>query len=164
MNVAEVRIERLQVSDAPALAAFYNKLSPASKRTFRPVGETTTDEVCRHIAIGNAGPLSTKYDVVAWQGDDVVGWSFIWNLHEPEPVFGLAVADACQRTGLGTKLMTAVMAWAREQELPRVELTVVTDNVIAQHLYEKQGFIGYGEFVGEDGLSYYRMRLDVQDL
>lgn len=159
MITTGVQLQRLQPTGVPALTAFYNGLSVASKRTFRPIGEVTTDEVCARIAAENEGAAPTKYDLVAWQEGKVVGWSFIWNLDQPEPVFGLAVADACHGAGLGTRLMTAVMAWAREQALPKVELTVVTDNVVAQHLYEKQGFIRYGEFIGEDGLPYYRMHL-----
>jgi ribosomal protein S18 acetylase RimI-like enzyme len=156
-----VLLERLQLSGTPALASFYNGLSAASKRTFRPLGETTTHEVCARLAAENTGAAPTQYDLVAVRDGAVIGWSFIWKLDEPEPVFGLAVADACHGTGLGTRLMTAVIDWAREQSLPRVELIVVTDNVVAQHLYAKQGFVRYDEFVGEDGLPYYRMRLDL---
>jgi RimJ/RimL family protein N-acetyltransferase len=36
-------------------------------------------------------------------------------------------------------------------------LTVVTDNAVAWRLYEKNGFVKYDEFVGEDGLPYFKM-------
>jgi ribosomal protein S18 acetylase RimI-like enzyme len=158
VNLTGMQLQRLQLAGAPALAAFYNGLSIASKRTFRPIGETTTNEVCARIATENTGAAPIKYDLVALQAGEVIGWSFLWNLDKPDPVFGLAIADACHGLGLGTRLMTSVMDWAREQRLPRVELTVVTDNTVAQHLYEKQGFVRYDEFIGEDGLPYYRMR------
>ncbi len=169
-------LRRLQPDDAEALCAFYNGLSPTSKRTFRPIDETTTTAVCAAIAAENGPPTPTKLDLVAIlgggedaegaAGDTIVGWSFLWALDatDPEqgPVFGLAVSDAYHGRGLGTRLMSQVMAWARAQGLPQVVLTVVTDNAVAQHLYEKQGFVRYGTFTGEDGLPYYRMRAHLE--
>ncbi|MGC9349977.1 MAG: GNAT family N-acetyltransferase, partial [Anaerolineae bacterium] len=156
-----VILRRLRAEDVPALVAFYNGLSDASKRTFRPIEEHTTPEVCAGIVVENLERPPVKFDVVALLGDKVIGWSFIWDLASEEPVFGLAVADPYHGRGLGTALMTRVLAWARSRPLPTVFLTVVQDNHVAKRLYEKQGFVKYGEFVGEDGLPYDRMRIDL---
>lgn len=153
-------LRRLRIEDVPALVAFYNNLSDASKRTFRPIEEQTTPEVCADIAAENCGRAPTKFDLIAVLGESVIGWSFIWDLVSKEPVFGLAVADVYQGRGLGTALMTKVLDWARYQALPAVFLTVVQDNEVAKHLYERLGFVKYGEFVGDDGLPYDRMRID----
>ena len=170
MTLNQITIRQLQSGDAEALAAFYNGLSTASKRTFRPLGETTTRDICADVAAGNAdgdiacngGKHPTKYDLIALADDRVIGWGFLWALdaESPDdgPVFGLAVADGYHGMGLGTRLTGAVIAWADAQNLPQVILTVVQDNVIAQRIYERQGFVRYGAFVGEDGLDYYRMR------
>jgi RimJ/RimL family protein N-acetyltransferase len=162
-----LHIRQLNLEDAASLAAFYNNLSAASKRTFRPIDVTTTAEVCASIAACNRTAPPTKYDLVAVHEGSIIGWSFLWDLNkgdpEKEPVFGLAIADAYHGQGLGTALMTRVMAWAEARGLASVILTVVTDNLVAQHLYEKQGFVRYGEpFMGEDGLRYYRMRKDFE--
>jgi ribosomal protein S18 acetylase RimI-like enzyme len=87
----------------------------------------------------------------------IVGWSFIWDLQSDEPTFGLGVADACQGRGLGSELMDRVMEAARERALYKVYLTVVQDNQVAWRMYEQRGFVRYGEFVGGDGLNYFRM-------
>ena len=174
MTLDQTTIRQLQSEDAEALAAFYNGLSTASKRTFRPLGETTTRDICIGVAAGNAGGNAdgnsagdggkhpTKYDLIALADNRIIGWGFLWALAaegpDDGPVFGLAVADAYHGMGLGTRLTGAVIAWSDAQHLPQVILTVVQDNVIAQHIYERQGFVRYGEFVGEDGLDYYRMR------
>jgi len=174
LTLNQITIRQLQSGDAEALAAFYNGLGTASKRTFRPLGETTTRDICADVAAGNAGGNAdgdiacdgckhpTKYDLIALVDDRVIGWGFLWALdaESPDdgPVFGLAVADAYHGMGLGTRLTGAVIAWAAAQNLPQVILTVVQDNVIAQRIYERQGFVRYGAFVGEDGLGYYRMR------
>lgn len=31
--------------------------------------------------------------------------------------------------------------WARNNDVKRLELTVMQDNIVAQHLYEKNGFV-----------------------
>ncbi|MCU0522064.1 MAG: GNAT family N-acetyltransferase [Anaerolineae bacterium] len=159
-----VVFRRLGPGDANALAAFYNGLSAASKRTFRPLGEATTAATCAEIASANLSTPPTKVDLVAVNGNEIVGWGFIWGLDlrnpDCDPMFGLGVADSAQRQGLGTQLTARVMSWARAAGLPRVLLTVVQDNAVAWRLYEKNGFERYGEFMGDDGLPYYRMRWD----
>lgn len=154
-------IRRLAPGDTNALLAFYNQLSAAAKRTFRPIGPVALPEVCAGIVADNINGAGTKYDLVAVADGRIIGWSFLWKLDTDEPVFGLAVADAYHGQGLGTALMTRVMQAARELRLPTVYLTVVTDNTVAWRLYEKQGFVKYGEFVGEDGLPYFKMKAAV---
>ncbi|HOU12832.1 MAG TPA: GNAT family N-acetyltransferase [Anaerolineae bacterium] len=152
---------RLAPGDESALLAFYNGLSAAAKRTFRPLGPVTLPEVCAGIVADNTDGARKKFDVVAVADGRIIGWSFLWKLDTDEPVFGLAVADAFHGQGIGTALMTRVMQTAREMQLPTVYLTVVTDNTVAWRLYETQGFVKYGEFTGEDGLPYFKMKAAV---
>jgi putative acetyltransferase len=156
----QLTIRRLQAEDAWALAAFYNGLSERSRTTFRPLGWTTIVEVCAGIVEDNlpgSSQQATKYDLVAFHRGCIVGWSFIWDLYANEPTFGLGVADAYQGRGLGAALIDQVMAAARRLGLNRVYLTVVQKNHVAWELYERRGFVRYSEFVGKDGLAYYRM-------
>lgn len=152
-----IEIRRLMTGDAESLAAFYNGLSMASRRTFRPLGEKTAVDRCEEVVCGNQPEIDEKFDLVAVHENVIIGWSFIWKLDSDEPVFGLGVADACHGQGIGSALMDRVMEEARRRNLPRVLLTVVQDNEVAWRMYEKRGFVRYGEFVGEDGLPYFRM-------
>ena len=154
-------IRRLAPGDTNALMAFYNQLSAAAKRTFRPIGPVALPEVCAGIVAANNNGAGTKFDLIATANGRIVGWSFLWNLDTDEPLLGLAVADAFHGQGIGTTLITRVMQTARELHLPAVYLTVVTDNTVAWRLYEKYGFVKYGEFVGEDGLPYFKMKAEV---
>jgi len=156
-------IRRIELADAAALVAFYNGLSEASLRTFRPIHAPTTLERCTRLCVDNHVQVPTEFDVAAVRDGAVIGWSFLWHLdaHDPDegPEFGLAVADAYHGLGIGTALTCHVLAWADAQRLPYITLIVVQDNTVAQHIYEKAGFIRYGAFVGkDDGLPYYRMR------
>ncbi|SCB86133.1 Protein N-acetyltransferase, RimJ/RimL family [Priestia flexa] len=42
--------------------------------------------------------------------------------------------------GIGLQLFQQLEEWAKEQQIHRLELTVVVENVIAIHLYKKIGF------------------------
>jgi acetyltransferase len=150
-------IRRIDDGDASSLLQFYNGLSEESKRTFRPLGLETTLDVCEAIIRDNQAAMDDKLDLVALQADCLVGWGFLHQLQSQEPFFGLAIADEWQGRGQGGALMDAVMAAARTRGLAKVTLTVVQDNDAARAMYERRGFVRNGEFVGGDGLAYYRM-------
>lgn len=157
-----ITIRRADTSDAPALMSFYNELSVASKRTFRPLGEQTALGECEKVVAGNFGPNADKYDLIALDGERIVGWGFLWGLKSGAPMFGLGVADAFHGLGLGSKLMDAVLEYARTSGLRAVELTVVQDNPKAWGMYERRGFVRQREFTGEDGLPYYALTLTLE--
>ena len=159
----EWTLRRLRPGDERALARFYNGLSEASRRTFRPLGWHTTEEACAAIVAANQE--GRKYDLVAVRnvaspdvgGGDISAWGFVWDMDTEKPNFGLGVADACQGQGLGGALMDRVLADVRKAGLGRVYLIVVQDNQVAYGLYQRRGFVCYGEHVGEDGLAYFEM-------
>ena len=159
MAVAELTVRRLAPDDAESLRCFYNGLSARSKRLFHPLGDEAAEERCREIVEHNRPDASTNYDLVAVAGGLVVGWCFLWERDgKPgEAAFGLGVADDMQGVGLGNRLMEAVLAAARPRGFRLICLSVVQDNVVAQHLYEKHGFVRTGSYVGRDGLDYFSM-------
>lgn len=159
-----ISIRQLCGDDGEALRAFYSGLSQASIRTFKPLGPTTTLEACS--AVCQANVAGEKYDLVAVNDCGIVGWGFVWDLAKPEPMFGLGVADALHGRGIGPELTRRVLAECDRRRLPRVVLTVVKDNHRARRIYERQGFVTYGELhLDYDGLDYYRMeRLLAEDM
>lgn len=151
-------IRPLRDGDAPALLAFYNGLSRASIRTFRPLRERTTLEVCETIVRDHAGGRGTRYDLAAERAGAIIGWAFLVGLDKAEPSLGLGVADAYHGQGWGSALLDRLLAWAREVALARVYLIAVKDNDRAVCLYQSRGFVVYGEFFDErDQLPYLRM-------
>ena len=156
----ECAIRRIHPGDEDALLSFYNSLSVSSKRTFRPVGPTISAVQCSEIVGDNCGDAAPKYDLVAFEQGRMIGWGFLWGMNTEEPTFGLAVTDDRQGRGLGSLLMQRVMDVAWSHGRPRMELTVVQDNAPASRMYERQGFVRTGEFVGGDGLPYFRMKAE----
>ena len=58
-------------------------------------------------------------------------------------LWGMYVRDAARKSGLGKKLVAAVLDHARER-VEMVQLTVVSDNDDARRLYSASGFVEYG--------------------
>jgi len=157
---ADIQLRQLQDGDAPALLAFYNGLSRASIRTFRPLGETTTLEVCEEIVRDNAADRGVRFDLAACHAGAIIGWAFLRRLDTDRPELGLGVADAHQGRGLGSALIDQLLAWARGRGIPTVYLIAVKDNDRAVRLYQSRGFVIYDEFIGKwDNLPYLSMRL-----
>jgi ribosomal protein S18 acetylase RimI-like enzyme len=117
------------------------------------------DVVCRerkYLARLEAPPLaSTRAFVqhniangfahfVAVDGETVVGWCDI--CPSDKPVFahcgtlGMGILPGYRHQGLGTRLIAAAIARAREMGLERVELQVYERNEPAVALYRKVGF------------------------
>ena len=158
-----IAIRQIQPDDAVPLADFYNALSEPSKRTFRPLGLSTTADVCGTIIEENAPAIARKLDLVACREDRIVGWVFLWGLQSEAPTFGLSVADDCQGQGLGSALMDRAIECALERGIHSVTLTVVQDNDKARGMYERRGFVKQEAFIGEDGLPYFSMSARVID-
>ncbi len=162
MTTPAIILRMLTEHDAGALRDFYNGLSPASIRTFRPLGLTTTLDACEKIAVNASAPKATRFDLGAWSGGALIGWGFVSGLDTDRPEFGLGVADAWQGQGIGKALIDGVLDYGRARGLLRVYLIAVKDNARAIGLYSSRGFVQYGEMTGDwDGLPYVKMVVDL---
>ena len=162
MSTALPDLRQLQAGDAPALLAFYNGLSPATIRTFRPLREKTTLAVCEEIVAANQNRLGQRLDWVAWHVDAIVGWVFIYKLDRAQPELGLGITDAFQGQGLGRALLDQLLRLAAQRALATVYLIVVNDNQRAIQLYHSRGFVTYDEQVDEiDQLTYLYMKKEL---
>jgi ribosomal-protein-alanine N-acetyltransferase len=77
---------------------------------------------------------------VAGAGDVVVGYAGLWFDGDVSQVMTIGVAQAVQRQGVGTALLTALVERSRELAAAAVLLEVRVDNAPAIALYERFGF------------------------
>lgn len=86
--------------------------------------------------------------LIALEGDEPAGFALV--LHDlPDEVAltdqsflaYMAVEPNRQRRGVGSALLTAVVALANERGFPHVSLMVTEDNVAARSLYAGAGFV-----------------------
>jgi ribosomal protein S18 acetylase RimI-like enzyme len=154
-------IRRIGPGDAPALMAFYNGLSEASIRTFRPLGLSTDLARCEVIVHENTPEAGKRFGLVAMGGSAVVAWGFLAGMDTERPDLGLGVAEAYHGRRLGSRLMDALMEAARAHEKSTVALCVVQENSVAWRLYENRGFVRTGEDIRDEGLAYYLMEATI---
>ena len=56
----------------------------------------------------------------------------------------VGIREKYRGMGIGNALFSKIDTWAMENNITRIELTVIYSNTIAKHLYEKNGFIVEG--------------------
>jgi len=88
-----------------------------------------------------AGVPATRCYVVAVLDDRVVGYAGVYAVSGADAdVQTIAVARPAQRHRVGTQLLAAITAEARERGCSRVFLEVAADNTAAQEFYARHGF------------------------
>ncbi|MFV1995305.1 MAG: N-acetyltransferase family protein, partial [Verrucomicrobiales bacterium] len=132
---------RLADDDAPALRAFHEKLSEASRSTFSPHAcdaETIAPYIQRSLS-------GEDRIYVLLSGDETVGYFFLWEFQSPIPLLGIGLADAFQGEGLGPQMMELLIDDARAAGREGIELTTMQDNDRAFSLYKRAGFSYTGD-------------------
>ena len=141
-----VEIRQLQVEEAED---FWNLLKTLDvettymmyepeERERRTNLEELRDDIRRNVAGGN------DFLQVAIENNEMVGYiraergRFNRIFHTAYIVIG--VLNVYSGKGIGTAFFEKLDAWAKENGIVRLELTVECRNLAAKHLYEKAGF------------------------
>jgi RimJ/RimL family protein N-acetyltransferase len=139
-----ITIRPITVEDAAAYLKLRAQLDTETKFMMLEPGErqiTLEQERERVTAL-----LATDNSLVFLAENEGEPVGFLWanggayrrNHHNVHIVIGIRAAFTNQ--GIGTRLFQACEAWARERELHRLELTVMTNNPLGIALYKKMGF------------------------
>lgn len=149
MSNPNVVYRRAKVEDAERIVAFYNFVG----------GETTylsfeKDEYPLNVqeqieAVKALEGNQTNIMLMAMDQDEIAGIATINSSHKikarHEGELGIVVAEKYQGQGIGTELITQLIAWARGNGVTtRIRLDTRADNPKAVALYMKFGFIVEG--------------------
>ena len=142
---SSVTVRPVRPGDEALLARFGREgLSPASRGKFACyswMGEGLVAELAAAIdascarrdlhlmALDTTGPTLS-----------CVGYVFLWGAGDAIPELGLAVADAWQGRGLGSRLLGLASAAARAMGRPALELTTMQSNDRALGVYVRAGW------------------------
>jgi RimJ/RimL family protein N-acetyltransferase len=85
--------------------------------------------------------------LVAVAGPDLAGSIHLWPTPHGFADLGMAVAKEWRGQGVGSALLAAALAWARERGLHKVCLSVFPHNAAAIALYRRYGFVEEGRRV-----------------
>lgn len=127
----------LSLRDATRLLSFYTSLSPAVTDTYQPFRDPDLEAMHHHLEGVEKG------DHISFCLEDdgeIVGHSFVINIRQKDPVFGIGVKERYHGRGLGRRLMSWVLAEASLEGIEHVTLTVLKYNSRALSLYRSFGF------------------------
>lgn len=108
--------------------------------------------------------------LVAWAGDEVVGYAGVWYMVDEAHITTFAVAPSTRRRGVGSRLMVAILRLAVELGASVATLEVRLSNLPARRLYGRFGFkpVGirprYYSDNGEDALILTTDRVSSREM
>jgi ribosomal protein S18 acetylase RimI-like enzyme len=134
-------VRKLTRADRLALQVFNDSLHPDSRRKFLPhrYDDATLDKALTRSEEG----LDLTLGV--FDSDRIVGYFFLWCIGERIPLLGIGILDEFHRRGLGQQLTAILIEEARNAGKEGIELTTMQDNDNAFALYQKMGFVCYGD-------------------
>lgn len=128
-------VRRMQMCDREKVADFYASMGERSAHFFN-VNHGNEKRTMEFFENGKKDHIF----YVAFEGNELVALAFIWDIDRTVPWFGIAVRDSAQGKGVGTAFMEEIFADILSEGYAGLLLRTATDNIPAQHLYEKCGF------------------------
>ena len=131
--MSEVQLREMSLDDMPPVMALERELFPEDAWT----PEMFTTDL--------TGPGTRSRYLVAADDTDIIGYAGMLFTGGPEAeVLTLAVAPGRWGGGIGSALLEALLAEARERSCAEVFLEVRADNPRARRLYLRNGFVEVG--------------------
>ncbi|MFC4321970.1 GNAT family N-acetyltransferase [Litchfieldia salsa] len=137
-------IREIVVEDAEGLGQIMTRVESESDFMMYEAGERKTSTERQKQMIENLLKSENSTIFVAEEHGNLIGYLFAIggsakrNKHSAYIVIGIAKVHTGK--GIGTSLFQALEKWAKEQEVHRLELTVITNNKAGLSLYQKMGF------------------------
>lgn len=151
--VLNMKVRKMEIADKEKMADFYNSMGEKSAHFFN---ENHGNEKRTMAFFENGKPDHIFY--VAEDDNDIIGHAFIWDIDKTIPWFGIAVRDTAQGKGVGTFMINKIFEDIALKGYAGLLLRTATDNIPAQHLYEKCGFERLG--VHPSGQYLYLKRFE----
>ncbi|MCM3726505.1 GNAT family N-acetyltransferase [Neobacillus cucumis] len=143
-------IRPIEVIDAEKFLELSKKVDESGFMLYEP-GEKKTTVAQQRTLIEKILSENKSIIFVAEFENKLVGFivalsgNVLRNQHSAYLVLG--VLEDFQGQGIATKLFKRIFEWAKENEVSRLELTVIKDNIKAFNLYRNMGFVLEGEKV-----------------
>lgn len=138
-----MQIRKIQKSDSHKYLDFLLKLDTETKSMMYEPGERPTDISVVESIIKNAVE-GENLILVAEEDENIIGFlsalrSSPKRIHHSAYII-IGIREAYRNLGIGKELFSNLNIWAKENNITRLELTVISTNQPARKLYEKNGF------------------------
>lgn len=120
-------IERMTLADISEVAELEAKAFPDPWSA-----DSFLAELDRRADIG--------YPIVLREGAELVGYAIVWFIVDEVHIGNIAIHPDRQRQGLGSRLLTHILAEGRRRSMTQATLEVRPSNAKARALYEAFGF------------------------
>lgn len=157
-NGVEILVRYPTTDDVAKLLQFINTASKECTYIM-PQGEQITLEEEKKYVDGFIKKMNDKKAVklLAFCKDELIGVADVVLKEKVEKhvgVFGIIITPEWRRKGIGTFLLKLTLKEAEEQikDMRIVTLGVFSNNQVAKKLYEKMGFVEYGNL--KEGLQH----------
>ncbi len=151
---APILIRRVIPADAEAVIAFIKHTDGESTFMTREPGEFAIAVETERRYLAHVDGRPNALFLTAWDGTELIGSIDFHGgarrrtAHTGE--FGLVVRRSHWGRGIGSRLLDALLAWARASAVvTKIKLRVRADNLAAIALYQARGFIEEGRFRAE---------------
>lgn len=137
------QIKKREAEDSLEFYNFITKLDNEAKYMMydKDERETSPEEIAELIMAMDESEMSS---FIALDKNKIVGYIVaireLLNRNRHCASFMMGVLPFYQKQGLGNKLIKEIEAWARENEINRLEATVIDENLPAIKLLEKRGY------------------------
>ena len=138
-----MKYRELSKKDAVSFWEMMNQLDHETKYMLYEPGERVRD-IARVEKLIQNSVEGEDFLLVAESDDRIVGYISAQKgglnriAHSAYIVVGI-LKNYCGK-GIGTEFFKRLDTWAEEKKVTRLELTVICENEVAKHLYEKNGF------------------------
>lgn len=130
MTAQTVSIRAVTVEDIPAICAIEKECHTVPWTT-----DGFTEEIMSEECLGFVATDPDK---------GIVGYSLSQCILDECSINTIAVLPACQRVGIGKKLLAETIACSQQRDVAVVHLEVRSKNVTAQAFYGAFGFVKWG--------------------
>ncbi len=136
-------IRPVEIQDSENFLKMLNQLDNETSNMMYEPGERKTTIEDMQINIGNIN-ISESRTLIAEDNENIVGFISaergFANRIKHSAYIVMGILKDYRGRGMGEKLFQEIVKWALESNITRLELTVMTHNEGAIHLYKKMGF------------------------
>ena len=138
-----IKIRPLVPEDRAGVEAFYRGLGEEGTYFFNRRGgnERGTYE---YIDGGKPNQIYWVAAIDTPEGEEIAGLVFLFNKKTKVPWLGIGVSEKWKGRRIGGHLMEAAREWAESVGAGGIMLSTAPENIRAQRLYERMGYVNIG--------------------
>lgn len=118
----------------------FSKMTLSDFAEIQPVLTAEFDDFWNESTLENELTSANSYYIVARDQNEIVGFAGLKYVLDEADIMNIVTKKSKRNLGIGTKLLTELLKFAKQNNIKTLTLEVNANNLPAIHLYEKLGF------------------------